>query len=91
MARLVEVQGISVRSFPENMYMCVIMTNLALSVLGQMMGELGVNIATFHLGRKQAGGEAIALVEIDEAVSPDTLQTIRNMPQVVGADYLLFA
>ena len=40
---------------------------------------------------KQAGGEAVALVEIDEAVSADTLQTIRNMPQVVRADYLRFS
>ena len=93
MARLVEVQGISVESaFPENMlYLRNYDKPGFIGALGSMMGELGVNIATFHLGRKQAGGEAIALVEIDEAVSADTLQTIRNMPQVVRADYLRFS
>ena len=50
-----------------------------------------MNIATFHLGRKEAGGEAVALVEIDGAVSHDTLQAIRDMKQVVRADYLQFS
>ena len=30
-----------------------------------LLGEAGINIATFHLGRDAAGGNAIALVEID--------------------------
>ena len=37
-----------------------------IGALGQMLGEAGVNIATFHLGRTEAGGEAIALVGIDQ-------------------------
>ena len=48
-----------------------------IGALGSMMGELGVNIATFHLGRKEAGGEAVALIEIDGSVTHDTLQSIR--------------
>jgi len=30
-----------------------------------LLGEAGINIATFHLGRESEGGNAIALVEID--------------------------
>ena len=33
--------------------------------LGTALGEAGVNIATFHLGRREAGGEAVALVAVD--------------------------
>ena len=33
--------------------------------LGTTLGEAGVNIATFHLGRREAGGEAVALVSVD--------------------------
>ena len=93
MPRLVEVQGISVESaFPENMlYLRNYDKPGFIGALGSMMGELGVNIATFHLGRKQAGGEAVALIEIDEDVSADTLQAIRAIPQVVRADYLRFS
>ena len=36
--------------------------------LGQTMGENGVNIANFTLGRSEAKGEAIALLYVDEQV-----------------------
>jgi len=36
-----------------------------IGALGGVLGGLGLNIATFHLGRKEAGGEAIALIEVD--------------------------
>ena len=29
------------------------------------LGEAGINIATFHVGREAPGGSAIALIEID--------------------------
>ena len=39
-----------------------------IGTLGQSMGEYGVNIANFTLGRAEAGGEAIALLYVDEPV-----------------------
>ncbi|WP_127113041.1 phosphoglycerate dehydrogenase [Shimia sediminis] len=39
-----------------------------IGALGQTMGENGVNIANFTLGRADVGGEAIALLYVDEAV-----------------------
>ena len=30
--------------------------------LGTLLGEAGVNIGTFHLGRREAGGEAVLLL-----------------------------
>ncbi|MCE8517365.1 phosphoglycerate dehydrogenase [Ruegeria pomeroyi] len=39
-----------------------------IGTLGQTMGENGVNIANFTLGRAAAGGEAIALLYVDEPV-----------------------
>src|ERR1700739_2978738 len=50
-----------------------------------LLASAGINIATFHLGRESAGGNAIALVEIDGAVPPEVLakgQTIPNVQQV---------
>ncbi|MBC6442656.1 MAG: phosphoglycerate dehydrogenase [Rhodobacteraceae bacterium] len=37
-----------------------------IGALGQTMGANGVNIANFTLGRSQAGGEAIALLRLDD-------------------------
>jgi D-3-phosphoglycerate dehydrogenase len=52
---------------------------------------MGINIATFHLGRREAGGEAIALVEIDGGLPKTMLPEIRALEQVVRADALHFA
>jgi D-3-phosphoglycerate dehydrogenase len=42
-----------------------------IGALGQTMGDNGVNIANFTLGRNKAGGEAIALLYVDEPVPAD--------------------
>jgi D-3-phosphoglycerate dehydrogenase len=47
-----------------------------IGTLGQTMGEDGVNIANFTLGRSAAGGEAIALLYVDARVSPDVIKKL---------------
>lgn len=44
-----------------------------IGALGQVLGENGVNIANFTLGRAEANGDAIALLYLDEAVPEDVL------------------
>ncbi|MFC3612241.1 phosphoglycerate dehydrogenase [Lutimaribacter marinistellae] len=39
-----------------------------IGALGRTLGDNGVNIANFTLGRKEAGGEAIALLYVDDQV-----------------------
>lgn len=51
--------------------------------LGQVMGDAGINIGTFHLGRNEPGGEAIALVEIDQPANAEILAKIRALPNVL--------
>ncbi len=55
-----------------------------------ILGEAGINIATFHLGRNAPGGDAIALVEVDGAVTPDVLQKVQALPAVRQAKPLHF-
>ena len=59
--------------------------------LGSLCGKHGLNIATFHLGRREVGGEAIALAEIDGGLPQTMLPEIRALDQVVRADALHFA
>ena len=49
-----------------------------IGTLGQTMGENGVNIANFTLGRKETGGDAIALLYVDDRISDDVLNTLRD-------------
>ena len=49
---------------------------------GSVLGEAGVNVATFALGREAEGGDAIAFVAVDGEVSPEVLKAIEAIPQV---------
>ncbi|MGH6665594.1 MAG: ACT domain-containing protein, partial [Pseudolabrys sp.] len=58
--------------------------------LGRTLGEAGINIATFHVGREAPGGNAIALIEIDGELPADVLAKVRALPQVQQAKPLHF-
>jgi len=47
-----------------------------IGTLGNTMGKAGVNIANFTLGRAKAGGEAIALLYLDDAPKADVLKAL---------------
>ena len=61
-----------------------------IGALGNALGAAKVNIATFHLGRTAPGGEAIALVEVDQGLTPTILDTVRALPNVIQAKALRF-
>ena len=58
--------------------------------VGTTLGKLGVNIATFALGRREAvgGAEAAALVRVDGPVSASILEPIRAIPAITEAKLL---
>src|SRR5262249_34688458 len=55
-----------------------------------VLGEAGINIATFHLGREAPGANAIALIEVDGDVPPDVLAKVQALPLVRQAKPLRF-
>ena len=58
--------------------------------LGTLLGDAGVNIATFSLGRSKARGAALALVSVDEPVNPALLAKVASLPHVRQAKALRF-
>ncbi|MEE8515035.1 MAG: NAD(P)-dependent oxidoreductase, partial [Alphaproteobacteria bacterium] len=58
--------------------------------LGRTLGDAGVNIATFELGRTTFGGEAIALVNVDQPLTTDIIAKVRAIPHVVQVQVLSF-
>ncbi len=58
--------------------------------LGSTLGEAGVNIGTFNLGRQAAGGVAVLLLSVDTPVQIETLETIHALPGVKRAMALKF-
>jgi D-3-phosphoglycerate dehydrogenase len=57
---------------------------------GTLMGEAGINIATFNLGRDKPGGDAICIVSLDEPMPEAVMEQVRALPQVVRANRLAF-
>ncbi|MFD2182778.1 phosphoglycerate dehydrogenase [Rhodoplanes azumiensis] len=55
-----------------------------------LLGEAGINIATFALGRDAPGGNAIALVEVDGEVPADVLDKVGKIQNVQQARALRF-
>jgi D-3-phosphoglycerate dehydrogenase len=58
--------------------------------LGTLLGNLGINIANFNLGRAEVGGDAIALLSIDGTVEEKQLKEIAALPGVKQAKALAF-
>jgi D-3-phosphoglycerate dehydrogenase / 2-oxoglutarate reductase len=57
---------------------------------GTLLGEAGVNIATFNLGRDKPGGDAICFVAVDQPVPAELLRKIEEIPQVKRARAVQF-
>ncbi|MGC1171972.1 MAG: ACT domain-containing protein [Candidatus Acidiferrales bacterium] len=55
--------------------------------IGTALGNLGVNIATFTLGRRkpEKGADALALVRLDGNVDGAVVQQIRAIPSITEA------
>ncbi len=61
-----------------------------IGAVGAALAQAGVNIATFNLGRMQAGGEAICLIGVDQPLDEPLLSQVRALSQVREARSLTF-
>jgi D-3-phosphoglycerate dehydrogenase len=61
-----------------------------IGALGNALGTAEINIATFHLGRTGPGQDAIALVEVDQPLTPAILDIVRALPHVIQVKALRF-
>ncbi len=88
--RMVEVNGIAIEAELGETMLYVANKDRPgfIGNLGRTLGEAGINIATFHLGRADAGGDAIALVNTDGLVGDETLEKVRALADVVQAEAL---
>ncbi|MBN8981270.1 MAG: phosphoglycerate dehydrogenase [Rhizobiales bacterium] len=90
--RLVDIKGIRMDAeFGKSM---IYVTNEDkpgfIGKFASLLGDAKVNIATFHLGRNKAGGDAIALIEVDGEVPAEILPKVAALPQVKQAKALKF-
>ena len=90
--RIVNIKGIRMDAeFGQSM---IYITNLDkpgfIGKFSSTLGEAGINIATFHVGREAPGAQAVALIEIDGELPATVLDAVRALPQVQQAKPLRF-
>jgi D-3-phosphoglycerate dehydrogenase / 2-oxoglutarate reductase len=90
--RMVEIRSISVDAefAPHMIYIRNDDKPGFIGHFGTLLGEAGVNIATFNLGRDKPGGDAICFVAVDQPVSAALLADIEAIPQVKRARAVTF-
>jgi D-3-phosphoglycerate dehydrogenase len=90
--RLIQIQGINLEAElgPNMLYTENSDQPGYIGALGTVLGQAGVNIATFTLGREGRGGKATALIGVDDRVADDVLAKVRGLPHVVRAERLAF-
>ncbi|MEM6439001.1 MAG: phosphoglycerate dehydrogenase [Pseudomonadota bacterium] len=82
--RFIQIKGINLEAEPQPHMLYTTNTDAPgyIGALGMKLGDLGINIATFALGRAEKGGEAIALLGVDGEVPAGALAEIAKLPQV---------
>ena len=74
--RLVEIFGIGIEADLDGHMLYIVNEDAPgfIGRIGTLLGENGINIGTFHLGRRDAGGEAVLLLSVDQAISEDVVK-----------------
>ena len=82
--RLVKIFGVPVEAELAGQMIYIVNTDAPgfIGALGTRLGENKINIATFNLGRREAEGEAVALVAVDDPITPSVTQQLHELPGV---------
>ena len=90
--RIVEIKEIGIEAAlgPHMLYLTNNDKPGVIGDLGRSLSDAGVNIATFHLGRAEPSGDAIALLQIDQPLDPAGLKVVRGLPNVIQVKPLAF-
>ncbi|WP_255536529.1 phosphoglycerate dehydrogenase [Pacificimonas pallii] len=61
-----------------------------IGAVGSTLGQAGINIGTFNLGRRAGGSDAVMLVAVDDEVNADVMATIKTLDGVKNVKALTF-
>jgi D-3-phosphoglycerate dehydrogenase len=85
-ARIVRINGFNLEAIPKGHMLFIFNKDLP-GVLGRIatfIGDQGVNIGRLYLGRKQVGGNALALIQIDQPMSEQAVTGLASQPGVIS-------
>ncbi|PZO70199.1 MAG: phosphoglycerate dehydrogenase [Pelagerythrobacter marensis] len=90
--RLVEIFGIGIEADLAGHMLYIVNDDAPgfIGRIGTLLGEAGINIGTFHLGRREAGGEAILLLSVDQPLPQPVVDAARRLEGVRTVKALSF-
>jgi D-3-phosphoglycerate dehydrogenase len=74
--RLVEIFGVGIEADLAGHMLYIVNEDAPgfIGRIGTLLGENGINIGTFHLGRRDAGGEAVLLLSVDQSIDEEVVK-----------------
>jgi len=83
--RIVRLDGYRFDAHPEGELLLVSNDDRPgiVGMLGSLLGRHGINIAYMSLGRDRIGGQAIAVINVDSALSADLADELRSQPGIL--------
>jgi D-3-phosphoglycerate dehydrogenase len=90
--RLIEIFGIGIEADLDGHMLYIVNEDAPgfIGRIGSLLGEAGINIGTFHLGRREAGGEAVLLLSVDQAIPQDVVDKACQLQGVKNVKALAF-
>lgn len=90
--RLVEIFGIGIEADLDGRMLYIVNKDAPgfIGSVGSLLGANGINIGTFHLGRREAGGEAVLLLSVDQPIPEAVLKQAAEIPGVRTVKALTF-
>lgn len=84
--RLTRIDGFRIEAIPRGNMLVMHNRDVpgVIGRVGTILGDAGINISAFHLGRRERGGEAMAIIEVDAALEAATFDRLRAFEPVIS-------
>jgi len=84
--RIVAIDNFKVEIVPEGELLYIYNNDKpgVIGNIGSVLSKHNINIARMHFGREAAGGRAISVVTIDTPATPQVLEEIKTLPNILS-------
>lgn len=84
--RIVAIDNFKVEIVPEGQLLYIYNNDKpgVIGNIGSVLSKHNINIARMHFGREAAGGRAISVVTIDTPATPQVLEEIKTLPNILS-------
>jgi D-3-phosphoglycerate dehydrogenase / 2-oxoglutarate reductase len=83
-ARITEIDGFRIEAVPAGNVLITRSSDVpgVIGRVGTFLGDRGINISRFHLGRRERGGEAMAVIETDAPLGDEDRAQLGALPEM---------